>query len=108
MDIIDIMLAKAMTPQGKTEAYVNKANKAAAKANKAAEDAEAAAATLTSAAEDLAAAQQLMETLSGASAGLSEQEVDTEIKKMTVNTNVVDSQSAKTVQVITTYPDNTL
>jgi len=32
MDIIDIMLAKAMTPQGKTDAYVAKANRAAAKA----------------------------------------------------------------------------
>jgi len=32
MDIIDIMLAKAMTPQGKTDAYVAKANKAAQKA----------------------------------------------------------------------------
>jgi len=32
MDIIDIMLARAMTPQGKTETYVAKANAAAAKA----------------------------------------------------------------------------
>jgi len=29
MDIIDVMLAKAMTPQGKTDTYVIKANKAA-------------------------------------------------------------------------------
>lgn len=29
MDILDIMLAKALTPQGQTEAYVAKANKAA-------------------------------------------------------------------------------
>jgi hypothetical protein len=29
MDIIDIMLARAMTPQGKTEAYLTKAEKAA-------------------------------------------------------------------------------
>jgi len=35
MDIIDVMLAKAMTPQGKTDAYVAKANKAAQKAAKA-------------------------------------------------------------------------
>jgi hypothetical protein len=35
MDILDVMLARAMTPQGKTEAYVAKANTAAAKAEKA-------------------------------------------------------------------------
>ena len=29
MDILDIMLARAMTPQGKTETYVAKAEKAA-------------------------------------------------------------------------------
>jgi hypothetical protein len=29
MDIIDIMLAKALTPQGQTEAYLAKANRAA-------------------------------------------------------------------------------
>jgi len=53
MDIIDIMLAKALTPQGKTDAYVAKANKAAQKAEKAQADAEAAIATVTAAAEDI-------------------------------------------------------
>jgi hypothetical protein len=53
MDILDIMLARAMTPQGKTDAYVAKANKAAQKAAKAEEDAEAAIATVTAAAEDI-------------------------------------------------------
>jgi hypothetical protein len=57
MDIIDIMLARAMTPQGKTEAYVAKANKAAQEAAKAKEDAQAAIATVTAAAEDIATTQ---------------------------------------------------
>jgi len=35
MDIMDIMLARAMTPQGQTDTYVAKANAAAAKAAKA-------------------------------------------------------------------------
>jgi len=35
MDIIDIMLAKALTPQGQVETYAAKANKAAAKAEQA-------------------------------------------------------------------------
>ena len=58
MDIIDIMLAKAMTPQGKTEAYVAKANKAAQQAAKARDDADAAIASVTAAAEDIASAQE--------------------------------------------------
>ena len=58
MDIIDIMLAKAMTPQGKTEAYVAKANKAAQAAAKARDDADAAIASVTAAAEDIASAQE--------------------------------------------------
>lgn len=63
MDILDIMLAKAMTPQGKTDSYVAKANKAAAKAAKAAQDAESAIANVTAAAEDITAAQEAAEQL---------------------------------------------
>lgn len=63
MDIIDIMLAKAMTPQGKTDAYVAKANKAAQKAAKAQEDAESAVATVAAAAQDIADTQSAAATL---------------------------------------------
>ena len=63
MDIIDIMLAKAMTPQGKTDAYVAKANKAAQKAAKAQEDAEAAIATVTAAAESIEETQTAIAAL---------------------------------------------
>jgi len=58
MDIIDIMLAKALTPQGKTDAYVAKANKAAQKAAKAEQDAASAIASVTAAAETIATAQE--------------------------------------------------
>ena len=58
MDIIDIMLAKAMTPQGQTDIYVNKANKAAAKAEQAKTDAETAIATVEAAADEIALAQE--------------------------------------------------
>ena len=120
MDIIDIMLARAMTPQGKTEAYVAKAEKAAQDAAKAKTDAETAIASVTAAAEDIeekqAAAEELLataqETLETAQAAqintLDTEDVDAEVKKMTVNTNVVSGQNANTLQVITTYPDNTL
>ena len=120
MDIIDIMLAKAMTPQGKTEAYVAKANAAAAKAEKAKQDATEAIATVEAAADEIAtakseaedlltAAQEALETAQAAQINtLDTEDVDAEIKKMTVNTNVVDGTGAKTLQVVTTYPDNTL
>ncbi len=120
MDIIDIMLAKALTPQGQTEIYVNKANKAAAKAAKAEQDAAAAIAVVTNAAEDIAEAQlaagQLLEDAQAALEAaqqaqintLDTEDVDAEVKKMTVNTNTVNGQNANTLQVITTYPDNTL
>lgn len=63
MDIIDIMLARAMTPQGKTDAYVAKANAAAAKAEKAQQDAEAAIATVNAAATDITETQEAISEL---------------------------------------------
>ena len=120
MDIIDIMLARAMTPQGQTETYVAKANAAAAKAEKAKQDATEAIATVEAAADEIAtakseaedlltAAQEALETAQAAQINtLDTEDVDAEVKKMTVNTNVVDGTGAKTLQVVTTYPDNTL
>lgn len=58
MDIIDIMLAKAMTPQGKTDIYVGKAAAAAAKAEQAKQDALAAIASVEAAADEIAAAKE--------------------------------------------------
>ena len=58
MDIIDIMLARAMTPQGKTEAYVAKAERAAQKAAAAEASAAAAINTVESAADEIAAARE--------------------------------------------------
>lgn len=63
MDIIDIMLARAMTPQGQTETYVSIANAAAAKAEKAQEDAETAVATVEAAASSIEETQEAAETL---------------------------------------------
>ena len=120
MDIIDIMLAKALTPQGKTDIYVSKANKAAAKAEKAEADAQAAIDVVTNAAETIALAQEeaatLLETaqeaLETAQAAqintLDTEDVDNEIKKLDVSINEIDGQNSKLIQVVTTYPDNTL
>ena len=120
MDIIDIMLARAMTPQGQTEAYVAKANAAAAKAEKAEQDAAAAIAVVTAASTDIEStqaaatallkdAQDALETAQAAQINVPDTEdIDAEVKKLVVNTNVVTGSSANTLQVISTYPDNTL
>ena len=120
MDIIDIMLAKAMTPQGQIDTYVSKANRAAAKAEKAEQDAaaaiatvEAAADTIAAAQEDaadlLAAAQDALETAQAAQINmLSTEDVDAEVKKLQFSTNTTNNSTAKTTQLIATYPDNTL
>ena len=119
MDIIDIMLARALTPQGKTEIYVNKANQAAAKAEKAKTDAETAIATVTAAAEDiqdkkdaadalLEAAQEALETAQGAQINtLSLEDVDDEIKQLGLNVSVDETAGVNTLNLVTTYPDDT-
>ena len=58
MDILSILLARAMTPQGKTEIYVAKANAAATKAEKAQQDAASAIALVESAADEVATAKE--------------------------------------------------
>lgn len=120
MDIIDIMLAKAMTPQGQTETYVSIANAAAVKAEKAKQDANDAVATVEAAASAIAetqeaadsllsTARETLETAQQAQLNIPDTEdIDAEVKKMVVNTNVVSGQNVNTLQVVTTYPDNTL
>ena len=119
MDIIDIMLAKAMTPQGKTEAYVAKANAAAAKAAKAEEDAAAAIATVTAAAQDISdaqsaaatlleTAQDVLETAQAAQINIPDTEdIDAEVKKLSLGISVTEAAGANTINLTTTYPDNT-
>ena len=120
MDIIDIMLARAMTPQGQTDLYVSKANKAAAKAAQAEADAQAAIDVVTNAAEEITAAQEAaadllataqdaLETAQEAQINtLDTEDVDAEVRKLQVAVNLVNGNSANTYQVVTSYPDNTL
>lgn len=83
MDIIDIILAKQLTPQGQVETYAAKAQVAAENANKARDDADAAIATIEATADEIAAtkadaddllaeAQQVLETAQQASIALPE------------------------------------
>ena len=94
MDIIDIMLARDMTPQGKTEAYVAKAEKAAQKASAAEASAAAAIETVEAAADEIATAreeaaslleeaQEALETAQSAQINtLDTEDVDAEVKKL--------------------------
>lgn len=119
MDIIDVMLAKALTPQGQTEIYVNKANQAAAKAEKAKTDAETAIATVEAASDEitaaqeeatelLAAAQEALETAQSAQINtLSLEDVNDEIKQLGLNISVDETASVNTLNLVTTYPDDT-
>ena len=113
MDIIDVMLAKALSPHGQIDTYAAKAAKAKSDADEAVATVESAASTIEetqSAAEELlATAQEALETAQSAQINtLDIEDVDAEVKKMTVNTNTINGQNAYTLQVITTYPDNDL
>lgn len=106
MDILSILLAKALTPQGQIDTY-------AAKAQRAANNAAAAAQTLTNAASTQAAAEQALsdaqaalQALEGAGASVDMEEVDAEIKKLDVSVNQVTGTESNFAQLVTTYPDN--
>ena len=120
MDIIDIMLARAMTPQGKTEAYVAKAEKAAQKATVAEASAAAAIATVESAADEIATAreeaaalleeaQDALETAQSAQINtLDTEDVDDEIKKLKITYEKVKTNShGFYTNLRVTYPDGT-
>jgi hypothetical protein len=119
MDIIDIMLARAMTPQGKTEAYVAKANKAAQQAAAAEASATAAIQTVENAADEIATAreeaaslleeaQEALETAQSAQINtLDMEDVDGEIKQLDHSINVAESGTVNTINLVTTYPDDT-
>lgn len=119
MDIIDIMLARAMTPQGKTEAYVAKANRAAQQAAAAEASATAAIQTVENAADEIATAreeaaslleeaQEALETAQSAQINtLDMEDVDDEIKQLDHSINVAESGTVNTINLVTTYPDDT-
>ena len=113
MDIIDIMLARALTPQGQVETYAAKAQKAAQDAAAAQASATAAAATLEDAAEAkeaaeaaLADVQEALEALD-IEANLDLDDVDTEVNKMTFSATGVSTQSNYTQTLTATMPDGT-
>jgi len=118
MDILDVMLARAMTPQGKTEAYVAKANAAAAKAEQARQDADTAIASVTAAADTitqkqaeaetlLATAQEALETVQEAQANtITTEDIDDEISKLAFELTQTSSNTYNGRGYKVLYPDN--
>ena len=124
MDIIDIMLARALTPQGQTDSYVAKANAAATKAEQAKQSAEEAIASVTEAADDIAQKQEeatnllgtAQETLEAAQAAISAIEesgstldvaaVDDEVKKLTLTLSSINNSNNIAREIKVKYPDN--
>ncbi len=120
MDIIDILLAKRMTSQGQVDVYAAKAKNAAQSALEARDDADAAIQSVNDAADEILAAkseaqdlletaQQTLETAQEAQINtLDLEDVDNEIKQLTFETNMASTTNNNTVQLIATYPDDTL
>lgn len=118
MDIIDIMLAKALTPQGQTNTYVAKANAAAAKAEKAKNDAESAIASVTAAADTiaekqaeaeelLATAQEALETVQEAQINTIDiEDIDDEIDKVSFELNQTNNTNYKATGYRMVTPSN--
>lgn len=119
MNIVDIMIAKALTPQGQVETYAAKAQKAAQDATQAQSDAQAAIDTVNAAAEDIAenqaaaealleTAQEALETAQQAQINtLDIEDVDAEIKKHTIVKNITANGNSVQNDLTITYPDDT-
>ena len=105
MDIVDIILAKALTPQGEIESYaalaeaaVTKATQAVNDADKAVDDAEDA---IEKANEASAAVEQYANILENFTAN-----VDAEVKKLEVTKNIINFTGGSQVDLTVTYPDD--
>lgn len=101
MDIVDVILAKALTPQGAVEQYAAQARQAAADANaavSAAEDAVNAAELATQAVEE--ALEQLDTSVP--------QEVKTEVAKLLLEMATEHTNTAELVNLLLKYDDQTL
>ena len=99
VDIIDVVLARAMTPQGQIESYAAQSQAAVTKANAAVSQIETITeqtnANNTKAAETLAAAEQAMENASAAEEriesaladiqGATTQQIDEEMDKLAIS-----------------------
>lgn len=110
MDIVDIVLARALSPQGQIESYANLAQAAVARANTAVSNIE----TITEQTqENNTLAEETIQSLSEAIEALNAadpmtaSEVNSEIKKVSITKSANSGTAANTVDLTMTYPDNT-
>ena len=115
MDIIDIILARALTPQGQIETYAAKAQKAAQDASAAASSAQTAVNNIDSITqqtnENNAAAQEALENVNEALAALEEggiglDDVDSEIANLLFTINHITSPTEYSTDIDILYPDD--
>ena len=114
MDILDIMLARALTPQGQVDTYAAKAQRAAQNAEAANTSAQNSALALENAAQTKADAEAALEDVQAALTALEQVDslvdlntVDNEIKKMTVVSAPTSDTTASNVRIQVQYPDST-
>ena len=128
MDIIDVLVARALTPQGQIDTYAARAGKAVSDANAAVTAAEGAVANIqtiteqttqnnTAASESAAAASQALtdantalNTVNTAITNLNtgvNNTVNTQIKKLALSLTQTSASNTLAYNLVTTYPDNT-
>ena len=110
MDMIDILVARALTPQGEIEQYAALAQQAVVNANNATTTANAAATTADAAAATAAeAATSLDDMIDQVEAALEDiqEATDTEIKKLVLSLTSNNISNGTGYNLVTTYPDNT-
>ena len=118
MDIIDVMLARALTPQGQVDTYAARAQKAAQNASAAAASAEAAVENIESITEQTnannQAAADALETVQAALQALEEagqridlDDVDDEVNKITLNVSSTSNSNIYSQNITATMPDGT-
>ena len=117
MDIVDVILAKALTPQGQIEAYAATAQTAVTKANQAVNNIntitqqtntnnQLAAEAVENANAAIAALNAAIENMEDGGS-MDTAAVDVEIKKLVLSTSNSNSGGAIAKNLVTTYPDNT-
>lgn len=123
MDIIDIMLARATTPQGRVETFAKKAQTAATQAAQAQASAQAAIDSVQAAADDITATKtEAQETLATAQSALNDvntaleeldshsvdiEAVDAEISKLDLSKSNTNTAESVNTHLIVDYPDAT-
>lgn len=104
MDIIDVMIARALSPQGSIEAYATRAGQAASKAEAAVSTAES---TLSDAVDALQAATEAVNKIESITTSVIEA-ADDEIMKLVLNLSTATTNESIAKSLSVTYPDDSV